>query len=128
VRGYLSATFGNRIDPFTGQWDFHAGIDISAPIGAEIHTPADGVVVACAPKGGYGNAVIIDHGYGIVTRYAHMDRFGVRPGQRVRRGDVIGYVGNTGKSTAPHCHYEVWVRDQAQNPIHFILDEYRSFG
>lgn len=128
VRGYLSASFGNRNDPFTGQRDFHPGIDISTPIGSKVQAPADGVVVSCAPRGGYGNAIVIDHGYGIVTRYAHLDRFNVRPGLRVRRGDVIGFVGSTGKSTAPHLHYEVWVRDQAQNPIQYILDEYRSFG
>lgn len=128
VRGYLSAGFGNRADPFTGMRDFHPGIDISTPIGTHILAPADGIVISAGSKGGYGNAVQIDHGYDIVTRYAHLDRFNVKPGQRVRRGDVIGYVGNTGRSTAPHLHYEVWVRDQAQNPIHFILDEYRSFG
>jgi murein DD-endopeptidase MepM/ murein hydrolase activator NlpD len=128
VRGYLSAGFGNRIDPFTGQRDFHAGIDVSTPIGTRIHAPADGVVIAAGVKGAYGNAVTVDHGFGIVTQYGHMASFNVKPGQRLRRGDVIGFVGNTGRSTAPHLHYEVWVRDQAQNPIHYILDEYRSFG
>lgn len=128
VRGYLSAGFGNRIDPFTGQRDFHAGIDISTPSGTRIHAPADGVVIAVGVKGAYGNAVTVDHGFGIVTQYGHMASFNVKPGQRLRRGDVIGFVGNTGRSTAPHLHYEVWVRDQAQNPIHYILDEYRSFG
>ncbi len=113
VRGYLSASFGNRNDPFTGLRDFHSGIDISTPIGV---------------KGGYGNAMVIDHGYGVVSRYAHLASFNVRPGQRVRRGDVIAFVGNTGRSTAPHLHYEVWVNDQAQNPIQYILDEYKSFG
>jgi murein DD-endopeptidase MepM/ murein hydrolase activator NlpD len=128
VRGYLSASFGNRKDPFTGQWDFHPGIDISTPSGTKIMAPADGVVVSSGKKGAYGNAVVIDHGHGIITRYGHMDAFNVRPGQRVRRGDVIGFVGSTGRSTGYHLHYEVWVRDQVQNPIHFILDEYRSFG
>jgi murein DD-endopeptidase MepM/ murein hydrolase activator NlpD len=128
VRGYLSSAFGNRVDPFTGQKDFHPGIDISTPIGTEIHAPADGVIVSCSVQGAYGNALVLDHGYGIVTRYGHLDRFNVRPGQRVRRGEAIGFVGSTGRSTSPHVHYEVWVRDQAQNPIHFILDEYRSFG
>ena len=128
VRGYLSASFGNRKDPFTGQWDFHPGIDISTPSGTKILAPADGVVVSSGKKGAYGNAIVIDHGHGIVTRYGHMEAFSVRPGQRVRRGDVIGFVGNTGRSTGYHLHYEVWVRDQVQNPIHFILDEYRSFG
>lgn len=128
VRGYLSAGFGNRIDPFTGQRDFHTGIDISTPMGTRIHAPADGVVIAVGVKGAYGNAVSVDHGYGILTQYGHMASYNVKPGQRLRRGDVIGFVGSTGRSTAPHLHYEVWVRDQAQNPIHYILDEYRSFG
>lgn len=128
VRGYLSATFGHRIDPFTNQRDFHSGIDISTPSGTKIIAPADGVIVSCGTKSGYGNTVVVDHGFGIVTRYGHLDGFNVRPGQRVRRNDVIGFVGNTGRSTAPHLHYEVWVRDQAQNPIQYILDEYRSFG
>ena len=128
VHGYLSAGFGNRVDPFTGQYDFHPGLDISSPLGTKVEAPADGVVVSCGDKGGYGNAIVIDHKYGIVTRYAHLSGFNVKPGQRVKRGDVIGFVGNSGKSTAPHLHYEVWVNDQAQNPIHYILDEYRSFG
>jgi len=128
VRGYLSATFGNRIDPFTGQRDFHTGLDVSAPVGTKVQAPADGVIVSCGQKGGYGNSIIMDHGFGIVTRYGHLSGFNVKPGQRVKRGDVIGFVGDTGRSTAPHLHYEVWVRDQAQNPIQFILDEYRSFG
>src|SRR5262245_8096984 len=128
VRGYLSSKFGNRLDPFTSQPDFHSGIDISTPIGTMVVAPADGVVVTCAEKGAYGNSIIIDHGHGMVTRYGHLAGYSVRPGQRVKRGDAIGHVGNTGRSQAPHLHYEVWVRDQAQNPIHFILDEYRSFG
>lgn len=128
VRGYLSAGFGNRLDPFTGQRDFHSGIDVSTPIGTRIFAPADGVVLSAALQGAYGNALIMDHGYGVVTRYGHLDAYAVRPGQRVRRGDLIGFVGSTGRSTGPHLHYEVWVRDQAQNPIHFILDEYRTFG
>lgn len=128
VRGYLSAAFGNRADPFTGQRDFHPGIDVSTPIGTRVHAPAEGLVVSCGEKGAYGNTVIIDHGFGIVTRYGHLSGFNVKPGARVKRGDVIGFVGSTGRSTGPHLHYEVWVRDQAQNPIHYILDEYRSFG
>ena len=128
VRGYLSERFGNRIDPFTGMRDFHPGIDISVPRGTRVCAPADGVVVFCGTKGGYGNIIAIDHGYGTVTRYGHLDGFNVRPGQRVKRGDVIGFSGNTGRSTAPHLHYEVWVHDQMRNPIEYILDEYRSFG
>lgn len=128
VRGYLSSRFGNRTDPFTAQPDFHSGIDISTPIGTKVVAPADGVVVSCGEKGAYGNSIIIDHAYGMVTRYGHLAGYAVRPGRRIKRGEVIGYVGKTGRSQAPHLHYEVWVREQAQNPIHFILDEYRSFG
>jgi murein DD-endopeptidase MepM/ murein hydrolase activator NlpD len=128
VRGYLSSNFGNRTDPFTGQRDFHPGIDISTPRGTKIMAPADGVVISAGRRGAYGNAVVIDHGYGVVTRYGHLDGFNIRAGQRVKRGDVIGFVGSTGRSNAPHLHYEVWVREKNQNPIHFILDEYRSFG
>jgi len=128
VRGYLSSGFGRRNDPFTGQKSSHPGIDISAPRGSEIRAPADGVVVSAGRRRAYGNAIVIDHGFDVVTRYGHLDRFNVRPGQRVRRGDVIGFVGNTGRSSAPHLHYEVWVHDRLQNPIHYILEEYRSFG
>jgi murein DD-endopeptidase MepM/ murein hydrolase activator NlpD len=128
VRGYLSASFGNRLDPFTGLRDFHSGIDVSTPIGTKVQAPADGVVIFCGVKGGYGNAMVIDHGYGLVTRYGHLAGFNTKPGQRVRRGDVIAFVGSTGKSTAPHLHYEVWLNDQAQNPIQYILDEFKSFG
>jgi murein DD-endopeptidase MepM/ murein hydrolase activator NlpD len=128
LRGYLSAGFGNRIDPFTGQRDFHPGIDISVPRGTKVVAPADGVVVFCGPRSGYGNAMMIDHGFGIVTRYGHLDAFNAKPGQRVKRGDVIAFSGNTGRSTAPHLHYEVWVNDQMRNPIEFIIDEYRNFG
>jgi murein DD-endopeptidase MepM/ murein hydrolase activator NlpD len=128
VRGYLSSGFGNRADPFTGQRDFHSGIDISAPRGSRVLAPADGVVVAVGQRGAYGQAIIVDHGFGVITRYGHLDGYNVRAGDRVSRGDVIGFVGDTGRSNAPHLHYEVWVQDEAQNPIHYILDEYRSFG
>jgi murein DD-endopeptidase MepM/ murein hydrolase activator NlpD len=128
VRGYFSSGFGNRVDPFTGATDFHPGIDVSAPLGTKVVAPADGVVVAVGPRGAYGLAIIIDHGFGLVTRYAHLERFNVRAGQRVRRGEVIGFVGSTGRSNAPHLHYEVWLDDKAQDPVHYILDEYRSFG
>jgi murein DD-endopeptidase MepM/ murein hydrolase activator NlpD len=97
-------------------------------VGTKVQAPADGVVISTGIKGSYGNAIVIDHGYGIVTRYGHLQSYNVKPGQRVRRGDVIGFVGQTGRATAPHLHYEVWVRDQNQNPIHYILDEYRTFG
>ena len=128
IRGYLSAGFGNRTDPFTGLRDFHPGLDISVPRGTKVFAPADAVVVFCGSRQGYGNALILDHGFGVVTRYGHLEGFNVRPGQRVKRGEVIAFSGNTGRSTAPHLHYEVWVNDQARNPIEYIIDEYRSFG
>jgi murein DD-endopeptidase MepM/ murein hydrolase activator NlpD len=93
VRGYLSAAFGNRKDPFTGLPDFHPGIDVSTPSGTPVVAPADGIVLTTAPKGAYGNAVIIDHGFGTVTRYGHLSGFAVRPGQRVRRGDTSATSG-----------------------------------
>lgn len=128
VRGYLSAGFGNRVDPFTGLKDFHPGLDISAPLGTRILAPADGVVIFAGVKGGYGNAVTVSHGRGLVTHYGHMDVINVRAGQQVRRGSVIGFVGSTGRSTAPHLHYEVWLNGSNQNPLQYILDEYRSLG
>jgi murein DD-endopeptidase MepM/ murein hydrolase activator NlpD len=128
VRGYLSSGFGRRNDPFTGRPIFHPGIDVSAPRGTKVTAPADGLVVSVGRRGAYGKAIVIDHGHEIVTRYGHLDDYNVRAGQRVRRGDVIGFVGDTGRSNGPHLHYEVWVRDKLQNPIHYILDEYRSFG
>jgi len=128
VRGYLSAGFGNRDDPFTGLRDFHPGLDIAAPLGTKILAPADGTVIFVGVKGGYGNAVTIDHGRGIATHYGHLDAFNVRVGQQVRRGSVIGFVGSTGRSTAPHLHYEVWLNGSNQNPLLYILDEYRSLG
>ncbi|MFI5168862.1 MAG: M23 family metallopeptidase, partial [Vicinamibacterales bacterium] len=124
LRGYLSAGFGNRLDPFTNLRDFHPGIDVSVPRGTSVVAPADGVVVFCGPRAGYGNAMMIDHGFGVVTRYGHLDGYNARPGQRVQRGAVIAFSGNTGRSTAPHLHYEVWVNDQMRNPIEFIIDEY----
>ncbi len=128
VRGYLSSVYGRRRDPFTGGRDFHPGIDISAPRGTKILAPADGLVLAVGTRRAYGKAIIIDHGHDTLTRYGHLEDYNVRPGQRVRRGDVIGFVGNTGRSQGPHLHYEVWVGDKTQDPIHYILEEYRSFG
>jgi murein DD-endopeptidase MepM/ murein hydrolase activator NlpD len=128
VRGFLSSGYGRRNDPFTGRRIRHPGIDVSAPLGTEVTAPADGRVVAVGRRGAYGKAIIIDHGNEVVTRYGHLQDYNVRAGQEIRRGDVIGFVGNTGRSNGPHLHYEVWVQDKLQNPIHYILDEYRSFG
>lgn len=123
--GYLSCAYGWRIDPFTKTNDFHQGIDISCPVGQQVIAPAAGVVAEAGPKGGYGNVLIIDHDFGYQTRFGHLSGYAVKAGQRVNRGQVIAYVGNTGKSTGPHLHYEVWVHAEAVNPIQFILEEYK---
>ncbi len=127
VRGYFSSTFGYRKDPFTGDRARHYGIDVSTPMGRPVVATADGVVLYAAPRGTYGNVVVIDHKFDIMTRYAHMSKFAVRPGARVKRGDVIGYVGNSGRSRAPHLHYEVWVDDRPVHPLDYILEYFRSF-
>ena len=120
IAGWLSSSFGNRRDPFTGGRDFHPGLDIAADQGEGVIAPADGEVVAASYSGNYGNLVVIDHGFGITTRYAHLSRYAVRPGQSVRRGQTIGYVGSTGRSTSPHLHYEVLVNGQLTNPLRLL--------
>jgi murein DD-endopeptidase MepM/ murein hydrolase activator NlpD len=101
----------------------HEGIDITAPAGTPIEAPGAGVVVKAGWEGGYGNTVELDHGYGIVTRYAHASRLAVRKGQRVERGDVIAYVGRTGLAVGPHLHYEVHVNGRPVNPLRYILPD-----
>jgi murein DD-endopeptidase MepM/ murein hydrolase activator NlpD len=120
IAGWISSGFGNRRDPFTGGSDFHPGLDISADHGAPIFAPADGVVESASYNGNYGNMVVIDHGFGLVTRYGHMSRFAVSSRQTIRRGDVIGYVGSTGRSTSSHLHYEVLVNGQLTNPLRLL--------
>ena len=120
IAGWISSDFGNRRDPFTGEQDFHPGLDISADHGAPIHAPADGVVESAGYNGNYGNLITIDHGFGLLTRYGHLSRYGVYAGQQIRRGDVIGYVGSTGRSTSPHLHYEVLVNGQLTNPMRLL--------
>jgi murein DD-endopeptidase MepM/ murein hydrolase activator NlpD len=127
VDGIITASRGWRRDPFTGQPEFHSGLDISARVGAPIHAPADGVVSDLGYNAGFGNTIVLSHGYGYLTRYAHMHNFAVTLGQSVRRGDVIGYVGTTGRSTGPHLHYEVLVNNEPVNPRNFILEEARQF-
>lgn len=122
VKGYPSDRFGMRDDPFTGAADFHPGIDISAPKGAKVLATADGLVVYAGRRLGYGNMVVLQHKFGLSTRYAHLDRFTVKPGQRVRKGDVIGYVGSTGRATGSHLHYEVRLRNQPLNPLRFFQE------
>jgi len=127
VRGYLSSSYGQRNDPFTGDREFHFGIDVSTPIGRPVVAPADGVVLYASKRGSYGNVIVIDHKFGMMTRYAHLSNFNVRAGTRVKRGDVVGYVGNTGRSSGPHLHYEIWVSDRPTHPLNYILEYNKSF-
>ncbi|MGH9462695.1 MAG: peptidoglycan DD-metalloendopeptidase family protein, partial [Vicinamibacteria bacterium] len=127
VRGYLSSSYGQRNDPFTGEREFHFGIDVSTPIGRPVVAPADGVVLYASKRGSYGNVIVMDHKFGMMTRYAHLSEFNVRAGTRVKRGDVVGYVGNTGRSNGPHLHYEVWVSDRPTHPLNYILEYNKSF-
>ena len=120
VTGWLSSTYGSRRDPFTGGADFHPGLDISASHGEAIQAPATGVVTSAARGGNYGNLVVLEHGFGITTRYGHLSRFAVTSGQTVQRGDIIGYVGSTGRSTSPHLHYEVLVNGRLTNPLKLL--------
>lgn len=120
VAGWLTSSYGNRRDPFNGSSDFHPGLDISATYGEPVLAPASGTVSGAAVVGNYGNLVVIDHGFGIVTKYGHLSRFGVMSGQQVNRGDILGYVGSTGRSTSPHLHYEIWVNDKLTNPMRLL--------
>ena len=116
----LSSRFGNRRDPFTRRTAFHAGIDYAAPTGTPVYAPADGVVTRAGRRGGYGLMIDIDHAHGLSTRFAHLSRMMVAPGVQVRRGDVIGLIGSTGRSTGPHLHYEVHRRGRAIDPLPFV--------
>lgn len=120
IHGWLSAGYGMRSDPFTGQRDFHPGLDISADRGTPIFATAAGIVELAAPSGDYGNLVVIDHGYGLVTRYGHLSKFAVWAGRKVKRGDVLGYVGATGRATGPHLHYEVLANGKLINPLQLL--------
>lgn len=124
VKGWVTSDFGSRLDPYTSERVMHSGLDIAGPHGKEIVSPAEGTVVFAGLEGGYGNVVVIDHGYGIKTRYGHLASINTKAGERVKRGDLIAAMGNTGRSTGPHLHYEVRVNGVAQNPRKFILDEW----
>jgi hypothetical protein len=116
----ITSTFGGRIDPINHRLSFHPGIDFAGPWGSPIAATAPGVVVFAGPRGGYGNMVEIDHGYGIHTRYGHMSSILVQVGSRVSKGSLIGKLGSTGHSTGPHVHYEVWLADVVRDPSRFI--------
>lgn len=117
---YISSGFGYRSDPFTGGAAFHAGLDFKGPYGAPIYAAAAGTVSFVGGKQGYGHTIEIDHGNGLMTRYAHMSAFRAQLGQRVAAGDVIGAIGNSGRSTGPHLHFEVRINDSAVNPRPFL--------
>jgi murein DD-endopeptidase MepM/ murein hydrolase activator NlpD len=120
VVGYLSSMFGNRKDPFTGGPDFHHGLDIAAPHGSPIRATADGTIESAGYAGNYGNVVVVKHGFGLSTRYAHMSRIATRAGTTVKRGDLIGYVGATGRATSSHLHYEILLNGQTINPLRLL--------
>lgn len=120
VPGWLTSLFGSRRDPFTGGPDFHPGLDISAMQGTPVKATADGTVESSGYQGNYGNAVVLTHGYGIGTRFGHLSQIAVRPGQKVKRGEVIGYVGATGRATSAHLHYEILVNGQPINPLRLL--------
>jgi murein DD-endopeptidase MepM/ murein hydrolase activator NlpD len=122
TKGYLTDSFGWRTHPITGRHSFHYGQDIATQLGNKVIATANGFVLAAERRGALGNLVIIDHNFGFTTWYGHLASFAVKEGDRVKRGQVIGYVGSTGRSNAPHLHYEVRVAGKPQNPMKFIID------
>lgn len=122
VNGWITSGFGNRTSPFTGLKEFHSGLDISNAPGTKIISPANGRISIATEKQYIGNLVVIDHGHGRVTKYGHLKEILVNPGQEVTRGDVIGLIGNTGRSTGPHLHYEVLINGTPVNPLKYILN------
>lgn len=120
IDGYVTDGFGIRNNPFSGESrEVHEGLDIAADFGTPVHSTADGLVIWAAPHGGYGNLVTVFHSNGITTRYGHLSKITVEPGQRVRRGEQVGHVGSTGRSTGPHVHYEIRVNDQSVDPLRY---------
>jgi murein DD-endopeptidase MepM/ murein hydrolase activator NlpD len=120
VMGIVTSSFGARMDPFSNEGAFHSGIDIATASGEAVRAPADGTVVKAGMGTGYGREVVIDHGHGMETLYAHLSGFAVVAGQDVRRGDILGYVGSSGHSTGPHLHYEVRIHDTPVNPSKYL--------
>jgi murein DD-endopeptidase MepM/ murein hydrolase activator NlpD len=122
LKGYITAGMGRREDPFNAAYtDYHTGIDISAPYGSTIYAPADGVVMYAGMREGYGNIVVLDHKFGIASRYGHLSKIAVEVGERILRSDVLGYVGTTGRTTGPHLHYELWLNNRPVNPQKWIF-------
>ena len=122
VRGWVSSGFGRRVSPFTGMDTMHDGLDISAPMYTPVISPAAGTVTMAGPEKSLGNVVVVSHGYGFKTSYGHLSKVKVRMGQNVKRGDILGEVGNTGLSTGPHLHYAVEVKGSAVDPLKYIID------
>ena len=120
--GWISGTYGYRADPFTGKRNFHPAVDISTPTGQPVYATATGRVASASRNGAYGNLVEIDHGFGLSTRYGHLSDFTVRPGDTVLRGEIIGYVGATGRATGAHVHYEVWAGNRTMNPMRLLAE------
>jgi murein DD-endopeptidase MepM/ murein hydrolase activator NlpD len=122
--GLMTDGFGRRRDPFTGRRAFHRGLDISARRGTPVVASADGVVVFTGRNGGFGKTVRVSHGFGYTTVYGHLDEISVSPGDEIHRGDEVGLLGNSGRSTGPHLHYEVHVDGRAANPLYYILNAF----
>ena len=122
IQGAMSSGFGTRRSPFTGGFEFHKGIDIAAPLGTSVRAPADGRVSMADHEGSYGKTMVIDHGYGVVTRFAHLSAFVKRAGESVKRGETVALVGNTGRSTGPHLHYEVHLNGIPVDPQDYFMN------
>lgn len=122
AEGWVSSKFGYRVSPFTNKREFHSGIDISSSVGTEIFSPADGVVSSVSKSDGLGNCLTINHGYGFQTVYGHLSKVLVTKGQVLKRGDNIAFMGNTGRSTGSHLHYEVRLNEVPTNPERYILN------
>lgn len=122
-KGFVTSNYSQRFDPYTGEKVMHEGLDIGAQIGTPVRAPADATVVFVGVEGGYGNVLVLDHGYGIKTRYGHLSRIDVKVAEKVKRGQFVAAVGNTGRSTGPHLHYEVRVNGVADDPRKFVLEE-----
>lgn len=120
VVGHITDHFGDRLDPFSGEGAFHRGVDVAADYGAPVHATADGVITIADMHAGYGRLVVIDHGFGMTTWYGHLSAFTAIPGARVKRGEVIGYTGISGRATGPHVHYEVRVNNAPINPARYM--------
>jgi murein DD-endopeptidase MepM/ murein hydrolase activator NlpD len=120
VNGRLLSGFGKRMDPFSGEGGFHTGVDISAAMGTPVHAAADGIVYSAEVFSGYGKMVVVDHGNGMRTLYAHLSRYAVVPGQEIRKADIVGYSGATGRVTSPHLHFEVRVGGAPVNPYPYL--------